>query len=231
MALSPAEYKLLEMVDTKTRYIVHGFIHELEAILEASINIPSSIIKICVLFFWIRECFEKCSEKLTIARDQKDTIIKNTTGLNNNVAYGTNWINSNGKQTFKWTFELIKGVINDEQAVCIGIVSNDDNLNSNRIFVYGEDGIESYFYLVKHRRIYHNGSSKFYNYGPGMLKQGSQLIMELNLEKGQLSFYVDNEYCGVAIDRIKQDDDTRYKLAVTLYNHGIQLRIIRFECL
>ena len=49
MALSQAEYKLLDKVDTTTGFLVYGFVRELEQF--CGDNIPVSIIQICILFF------------------------------------------------------------------------------------------------------------------------------------------------------------------------------------
>ena len=55
--------------------------------------------------------------------------------------------------------------------------------------------------------------------------------MELNLKEGHLIYYVDDKCFGIAVDNIKQDEETKYKLAVGLFDKGVELRIIGFECI
>ena len=69
-----AKSRSMEMLDEKTTYIVHGFIHEMENIYELSTIMPVSIIEICILFYAQIEWFLKCSKELVIEGIKKDQI-------------------------------------------------------------------------------------------------------------------------------------------------------------
>ena len=233
MTLSQAEYKLLEVVDHKTQCAVYGFIHEIENSLISATNIPVSIIKICILFFWNREYFEKCGKHLTISGDQNETILKTDNGWNN-VAVGSMWIQSNRQQIIKWTFEIIKSPpFGGAAGIYFGITSEDHH-NLNQDASDCKKGFGYFCYHDSHTTlIFDKGVCVRSDYGEEKAsfgKQGTVTTMELNLKAGHLIYYVDDECLGVAIDNVQQDDDIRYKLAVGLYDKGVELKLVNFEC-
>ena len=50
---SSEQYQLLNTIDRGTQYLVNGFIHRIENKYKLKTNIPSSIISICILFFYL----------------------------------------------------------------------------------------------------------------------------------------------------------------------------------
>ena len=230
MALSQSQYKLLDAVDQHAQYTVYGFIREIESTFKASINIPVEIIKICTLYFWWGEYFENCGESFIIDREQKDTITKINTMHDgwNNMVLGYNWLESNTSNIIRWTFELIKSTESNDAGLYIGITSkNHHGLNHNAGFV-AEVGTQNYFYFYPNYLV-HNGLAVDKYWKKPFTEQGSILMMELNLKKGHISFTHDNEFYGIAFDNIKQDDDTKYKLAVGLYDEGVALKLVSFS--
>ena len=101
----------LKKVDKQSKYLVHGYIHKIESTHKLSMNIPSSIIRICILFFFQTEYFEKCGDDLMITGDKSDTLKRISTddGYHNYVAYGLHWMDSTKYETVKWTVKVVQG--------------------------------------------------------------------------------------------------------------------------
>ena len=222
--------EMLKRVDDRTKYLVHGYIHLIENEFKLSMNIPLSIIRICILFFFDREHFEKCGTDLVIEGDDSDTIRKenNASGFAN-VGYTSTWIESNKFNSVKWTIKTVRGSAY-ESGIIVGVVSKE--VDMNRSVQMNKDACPSYFAIT-----YQNGMDIRVNtqktktkYGKTFGRTGSIFIVELDLKNQQLIYHVDGENCGVAADNIAKGDDIRYKLAVSIYWKDATLQIQDFEC-
>ena len=223
MALSQSDYKLLDLVDERTKHLVSGFIRK------ASKNIPLPIIEICILFCFIREYFAAHTAGLLIEGKEKQ-IIRSTEQQWSKMGYGSNWFESTSKRIVKWTIEIVNNT-NITHTIMkngygVGITSKEDTLGSHFIgrpihspnyflcngSIFNDDGLIKSRYLTKEQ------------FGG----KGSSITMELNLEKGHLSFYNDKKNFGIAIN-VKRDESIRYKLAVCLCHKYASMKIIKFE--
>ena len=176
MALSQAEYKLLDTVDKRTKFTVYGFVRNIEGSFQSAINIPISIIDICILFFWRREFFEKCGDCLTITGDQRNTITNHSHNTWNNFAMGSQWIESNSSQIIKWTVQITKSTDQDEAGVYIGITSKDyDNLNNHAI--YDKEVAAAYYHYYETVLVL-NGRIVNWGYGDKAFVKKDSILME-----------------------------------------------------
>ena len=115
-------------VDERTENLVYGFVHELETLYKLTSNIPKAIIRLCVLFYFQTEYFEKAGNKMIISGDKNDIIFK-TARTWNCYAFGVNWIDSNKQDIIKWTVKITKN--KSHNGVVIGIASKDTDINGD----------------------------------------------------------------------------------------------------
>ena len=189
MSLSATQYRSLNMVDKRTKCIVYGYINQIERLFQFSTNIPISIIQICILFYFEKECFEKSSDFIKIYGDQQELITKIKSNGWSCVAFGSKWIESNRLNIIKWTVKIIETV--DGNGIIVGIVSNDD-VDMNRTIYNNKASFPAYFF-VHATDVCIEGKWKPGKYQKQYGAKGSVLTMELNLKKQQLIFYVDGE--------------------------------------
>ena len=217
MALSSTDCKLLETVDKRTKYLVHGFIREV------SKNIPLPIIEICVLFYFVREYFTAYGG-LLIEGDEKD-IIKSVEEKWENIAYGSIWFESTSTNIIKWTLKMVHNHTNDN-GYCIGITSEEDTTGKQILW----QKMNYVSYILCNGRIYKDGqaTSRRYLTRNDFGKKGSSITMELNLKKGQLMFRNKDKDFGIAAD-IQRDESIRYKIAICLYHNPACLKLVNFE--
>ena len=221
MSSLPSE--LLKLVDRKTEYVVNGFIHRIENISSLSINVPRSIIQICILFFFQFEYFEKCGDDLSITGDQENRIKKSAEVDGwRNIGYGSKWIESNTSNIIRWTIKIIKHKQND--GVMVGVISKE--IDSNDCLWNS-----THCTFLWNKIIYYEGCNINDEYiDHYWVNTNVLLTMELNLKKSELIYYINDKCYGTATNKIKKSDNIRYKLAVSLYWPYDEIEIVKYEC-
>ena len=216
MALSQTDFKLLENVDSITKYLVHGFIRNV------SKNMPLEIVEMCILFYFICEYLTAYGQGLSIEGDKKD-IIKSVQESWRNMAYGSIWFDSRCASVIKWTLEMTYNPW--KNAYAVGIMSKE--ITTHRIWYQ----IDSPNYFLCNGAIYDDGKviKRDYLTREEFGETRTSITMELDLKKGQLSFYNDDKHFGVAT-MVTQKESVRYKLAITLYYDNSWMKLIKFEC-
>eukprot|EP01084_Bolivina_argentea_P316501 548655_1 len=129
----------LKNVDKITHEIVFGYVHQIESLLQNhNIVIPSGIINLCLLYYWIMEEFDDSlhGEHITIS-NQNRNIIK--CKLQWKTAFGTFIIDSNKypNSNITWTLKMKS---DHNGAFSIGIVeihktNNDSNTLNGNVFL------------------------------------------------------------------------------------------------
>eukprot|EP01084_Bolivina_argentea_P204845 349878_1 len=209
----------------KNEVLVYGYINQQTKLLFSSQSIiPSSILNLCFLFYGKLEYFEKVGGGLIVKGDRNEIIYKEKRGWYN-VAFGANWIASNTSNIIKWTVKMINNHRNND-GVIIGIVSNETNTNKQ---IFCDTNAAPSYFFVSDAYIYQDGK-KIKKYGSSYGAPGSVLMMELNLKKQTLTYYVDGKCFGVAAKNVKKSPNIKYKFAITLYWNDAELGIVNFEC-
>ena len=226
MAQSQRRYELLKSVNSNTKYLIYGYIHEMEKKLKLSTNIPSSIIDVCILFFFIREFLEKCGEDLVI--DGGDTLTKISKDAWDNAAFGSKWFESNTNDIIKWTIHVIAAGNDTSCGVNIGIVSKEFGLNESFYRINSSKKYFPFYFNSNGNCIYDNGQFRS-NYMKTYGLSNETLTMELNLKKAQLIFYLNEECYGVACDNIVKEDNVKYKFVISLFYCNAKIKLVDFE--
>lgn len=224
------QYELLKFVDKKDEYLVYGFVHVMEK-LRSGVNIPIEIIKLCLLFFFNRECFEAASDAIEISGQNRDIITKLATSTKDvdNIAYGSNWIPSTNKSIYKWTVHIVDNNKHANNGIIVGVIADiPDSANMNRSFYNNPSENMCPCYANWGGYLRHNGKGAR-NVGHSFGRAGQIVIFELNLIKGTLDYYIDGELQGKAVDVI-QNESTRYKFAISMYWPKTQIKLVKFEC-
>eukprot|EP01084_Bolivina_argentea_P218600 370912_1 len=223
-------------VDENCILTVNGYIRTTQKILPNSsfYNITLLIQRIIIKYYWIGEYFEKCADNMKITGQNNETLIKERKQSYYNTAYGFNWIPSNSNSIIKWTLKVINsGAENSNTGVMIGLVANEVDMKYYRSIWRNPTADPTYFWCWSY--IYHNGKPLQVKYGGHddcsayFGHTGSEVIMELNLFRKELIFYVDGKSYGVAAQNIKKDESIKYKLAICLYWPQTKIQITNFE--
>ena len=237
MALSQKE---IDGIDQKTKNIVFGFIRQFEKNYELIHNIPDLVIFTCLAFYRMAEFFSKCGDSVTISGLNKD-ILTNTQDGNSwgNTSYGNIWHNSMDKIIIKWTLFMKKfnyGTTkrNDESGglghnILFGIVTQDCHEN------------EDFSELIGHQNyMYSNDGGKWEHgsYKASMMHQlaiyeGDTVIITLDLIQRQITYRIseDADKDVLVHEDIIQNDDTKYKLAVSLFMNGNCVILKDYQCI
>ena len=231
MALS-VDFASLKKVDRKTKYLVTGFIRNVEKQLDQDMIIPALVLTTCILFYHLKEFFVVCGDEMII--DEKMTTVSILipqktiySKFKRNTVYGNIGITNKYNCIYSWTLKILQSDIYD---ILIGI----DASNRKYVavgFAFGKK--DEYHYALSHkgRKYVYNGEfSK--RYGKfGRCQVGDIIKMILNSKKKSLSYEVNDTGQGIAFDGIKFDDDTEYNFAVSMCSGGLRnaVQLIDFE--
>ena len=218
-----ASLKKLKTLDHADKSLVFGYITHMEE--ESNISsIPLVIVYKILAYFYIYEYFSECGDDLQIT-DDKTTVTKaykehhrfNHRWWNN--AYGHLWFNSNGNEIVKWKFE-IKGngiVMNGLRDKVFFVLTpygnrlNDDATNQSDAPNYG--------FSNEGGRIYYSrdGNCDIGDAGYGA-DIGDKITIQLNTitGNGNIRCKVNNDEYVTVYDEIEQNDNLKYKLAVSI---------------
>ena len=240
MASMQGRHDMLKRVDINTRYLIHGYIRSLERLL--LIDIPLSIIEICILFYFVMEFFETAGANIIISGKYDEIITKTACTDWWNMSFGATWIESMSSNIYKWTFKIIQVGTKEKDGfeeilvyddIVIGIISKQTS-RSNPSWLIDESSVTRYFFRTK-GVIRCNGSALNDNYGNEkdvgfkVHSIGNIIVMELNLLKETLTYYVNGKSLGIAIDHIEKDKSIKYKMAVTICRKNAALSLQKFE--
>ena len=119
-----ATLKLLKGVSKRCKFSVYGYIRLKQKELSLS-NIPPLICHLCLQFYWIDECFDKCGFKAEISNDKMMVKALDNPDMKQNV-YGKFCIESLSGGVATWTFKLFSP--NSIHTFTKIIISATDNL-------------------------------------------------------------------------------------------------------
>lgn len=159
---SAFDFNGIKNIDTKTEYIVFGFIRLIETLFVIKVNIPSDIMSMCLMYYYNPEFFTKHGSDMVLSNDGR--IVEHDTDVNDcvmpceyhcNTAYGNLEINKTDYIKCIWKFKILKlpktkilNITKNNQHDRIGIGINSSNkLLTERHFFYDDhsDWIYNFF--------------------------------------------------------------------------------------
>jgi len=116
----------------------------------------------------------------------------------------------------RWTFRAIEG-----KKATIGICDATVDLNT-----YVNQTTKGWGYYQANGKKGTNGPAKI-EFGEPYRTPGDVVVMEFDADKGQLQFWRNNKFVGVAFDNIPVDGKRKFCAAVSLFKVGAALRILQ----
>ena len=203
----------------QTDVLVSGYIREFTN--ECNSDIPSDIIKLCFLFWFIDVCDEWDKSLCHQLVDINGGCFK----LSDNIAFsdkiycctafGTHTVDHG---IFVWRMKFKTNMT----WICIGVIPDkSDLLKEEQIDnAYGRFSAKGGCFLLNMNGvIYHGGIDKYCDV---FTAKDTVIEMTLDMDKHTISYKVNGTDCGIAYDKL---NEKRYRLAVTIADlkHEIEL--------
>ena len=179
------------------------------------------IIQICILFYFLREYFEKIG-KLSKLSDDKLTITNISIDGDWSTCYGAQLIKANTNLIHKWKLRINE--LDPNPVLCIGIDDSNGKF-VDKCFSQQRTSM-NYAYKANATKRVQNKSS---NYGT-QWKQNDIIEMIVNLSKQTISYAVNNKNQGIAFSKIKKDNNTIYRLAAYIFDPGDSITLLNYSC-
>ena len=207
--MATVSFDRLKLVDQRTKDLVEGFIKKASH----DIDIPSSIVSVCILFYYLGEFFSTCGDAMKI--DDNKTILK-ACPLARNTGYGNIRINNEYNCIYSWTLKL---VALDIYNTWIGIDASNKEYSHRNFSLAAK-----HYYAIdvrgsKKSRISGQSSTRV-NYGKRM-KEGDIVKMDINTKDRTMSFWINDEYQGIAFEDVAFDG-VEYYLAISLFKQNCE---------
>ena len=188
-------------VDKRTKYTVHGWLHEAEESLGLN-HIPNIVATICILFYRAAEIFAVVNEEFIDLSEDKTcaTKLKYTA---EDCMYGKYEISMDQDGIFEWNIKIKKMV---NSALLLGISTSKDTCK-HAAAMSGNN----YFYGADLDRHFKHGHRVHEPYGLSWIS-GDTISICLDLTKRELRFKHNKEDQGVAFVNIEEDPSMKYRL-------------------
>eukprot|EP01084_Bolivina_argentea_P117131 208069_1 len=225
-----------QTVDQDTKYLVYGWIHETEKLLQLKNNISNLIIELCVSFFHLSIVNERFSiydpEYVNVSEDKKT--VTQISFNNTYCSFGINQIPTiNNRSKYEWDIDIKHmdtRTIISSRMIFIGISSLSHMNTKRRLSGY------NYVYQIftsmtggcTFARSFLDRKTKTKSYGK-IYETGDKVTICLDLEKKELSFKLNGDDQGVAFDDIKVGPEIKYRLIVKLWDLEQSVKIDKFR--
>ena len=216
----------LNNVDQETSYLVSGYIRAIQKEFNERI-IPTEVIDLCIIYYFITEFFSKCGKDMKISADN-DSFTTKLEGYSWNTAYGNNIIDMNKTPNliYEWTIQCT------EKYFILGLESTDfKNINtdisdSGRYFYKDTKQKCKYYgwYTASslHTNNYMNDAihHKTFNedWSSDLQDIDREIMMELNCKNKTISYSVNNKNYGIAFKNVEATQ--QYRLGVSMCTDG-----------
>ena len=168
-------------------------------------------------FYYIVECWNESGNKFVIPDDGK-VITKKKHGWDN-TCYGKKWINSNDQHIHKWTF-YFKDFTNWTFGFVAECIDHDaDFLSSTEITNYAFTGDGD---------ITINGAWDCWK--EIIIKENNIMAITLDLVEGTISYNINDEGDTLVHEHLVPNEDTKYKIAVSILEQNDQMIMAKYEC-
>ena len=199
--------------------LVHGYIRNIQK--ELTSIIPDSITILCLDHHGIMDYFSVAGSDTNISDDGSIATKKDDAEESyDNTTYGSKWIPSNQDAIIKWTLRILSN--GDSVGVFIGIINND----TTPYKAFWRDKSKDYYVYENAKWFY--DASRSLRYGENFGKDDI-IMMELNLKNESIQFYKNDKSQGIASKNIVKNNNTRYKLMISLYAKKDSIQIVNFQ--
>ena len=216
---------MLKEIDKDVRYLIFGYMRSSELLFDDNnpyYNIPDFVCTICLWYYCIlymtNDKFDIAAGDIEISED-KLTITKGAADAEFYSVYGTQGIPSMSQMHCKWKFKM-----NRLYGNCYVGISSKKCLDSP--FHYKSS--PNYCYYMLGWKIKCGQFNDREKYGKKFWDR-DYLTMELDMNKKELRYAVNDEDQGVAFDDIECGDDIIYYLAITIEHTGDHLSMIDYQ--
>ena len=213
-------------VDVSIKDTVNGYLRRLQQLLASDTiyysNIPCLVSYWCLLFYYIKECFDVAKSDPHSSYSKDATLAIKNSGGSPGCIFLTQVVNQG---VHKWKFKLIAI---QNYAVTIGVWKGDKTDNTHRISADAFSQSRCYAYIVNHCICTPGDSSgRRYGYGTKNCQSGDQIEMILDLNKHQLSYSVNDTALGIAFKDIQQ---TCYRAVLSIWKTGDAVELMSYSC-
>ena len=228
MALSGGQIEILKYVDDSTKAIINGYIHQTTKSCNLKQEIPSEIVQVILLFYYLAEHFDIHPDDIYVMADSMDTIKKGIDQTSwNNMTFGAVSIPSISNNIIVWTFRMLYNNSPSGGGLGLGIInSKDANIRNTHIDGSDNTSISSYFYV--NGLVCENGITVITDC-ERLGHAGTMIKMKLDMKKAELTYFRNDEDTGV-VCKIDKGIDIEYRMAVILYWARAKIRLVNFEC-
>ena len=165
--------------------------------------------------------FGTCSDKLKLIKSGKNgiTITKNVKSGWASV-YGKEWIQSTENRSISWEVAL-KRISNSYDFPLVGLVPNQHHGDTGKNIANGDTG-----YVWRTNGLLSVDGIDLYDTGAHELNVGETITITLDLSQSRIVSKKGNEE-KIICDKIKRDNNTFYRFAVTLRYKNCSLTVTR----
>ena len=213
-------------VEISIKDTINGYLRRIQQLLGADTiyhdSIPSLVSYWCLLFYYIKECFDAAKSDPNSSYSKDNTLAIKSSRGSQGCIFLTQVVNQG---VHKWKFKLVSI---QNYAVTIGVWKGDKTDNTHRISADGFSQGRCYAYIVNHCICTPgDGEVRRYEYGKKNCKSGDEVEMVLDLNKRELSYSVNDKALGIAFKNIQQ---TSYRAVLSIWKTGDAVELISYSC-
>ena len=226
-AMATARKRIWKEADRESTYTVFGYIRKMEKQLSSQ-NIPKDITKICLEFYFMNEYFERAGQDIRISDNKLSiTSICKTDHSWSNISFTKNWIDSMSQNIIIWTLKVnTSSTIKRDRGFCVGIFSNDTQLNINPI----DADQTNYVHWSKLGMAFKNGV-RYNLLSVARYKDNNDIIhFKLDLQTASLYCKVNDKQYELLASDIERNEKIQYKLGVTIGTSSSSVTLIDYQC-
>ena len=212
----------IKKIDTRTKHLLYGFIHNTQTLLptnNAYYNIPDLIVHLCLMFYYIKECWDPiwCIDIGNFIVN-KNEITKKKSLMGYKSAFLSQIVS---KGIHHWRFKIIirGGGNNIDIGICKTSKVNSENANAYFTKTPGD----GYAYICTQGSL--NGYGKQKPLLP-LCKQNDIIDMFVDLNTYQISYAINHGLKVLAFANIAKDE---YRAAISMCNLEDTIQLLLYE--
>ena len=216
------DFETVKYIDQPTTDTVNGYIKKQQNLLPHKENpyylIPPLVTHLILLYYFNNEYFVNTPKGYIISHDKK-TIQK--TEWSTVSMYGNIIIPSTRSGIYYWSFKVLQVEVN----LTFGITS--DIEHSFESSFWSDENHSNYGAMYSGHKV--SKANPEFNYSFDDLNNNDIVKMELDLNKKELSYWVNDKYIGPAYTDIDVGEDIKYKMAVDMMRQDTKVQFIDFS--
>ena len=219
-------FEEVKNIDTFTRHTVNGYLRKIQLSLPSENiyydSIPSIVLYLCLLYFYIPECFDSnnCHQQYALSDDKK--IAKRKKDCNWGLIYLTKVVSEG---IHRWKFKInIGNTLNT--TMTIGVCKIHEPLDTTDLLFASQYYGKAYAWKVESGLLTKGDDDEQRQYTNRKIQDGDIVEMKLDLNKWKLEFNCNSVDYGVAFKDIQQ---TSYRAALSFYDEDHSIEILEYR--